>query len=94
MNKEQTLVQVQRIIELCGKRRFKKMFSIYSKNPQITGDGLWYKYELTVSDCWESMVFSDRLSKSGFYRNAPNPIGHFMARFIEVMNDAKKCNLI
>jgi hypothetical protein len=94
LTKIQTEGQMIRLVEWSGKRRFARIFKIYDSNPGIDAARLQYLYFDSIWDCFEPTVFSDRLQNKGFQRNSWNATELFMERFIEVMTNAKKHNLI
>tara|TARA_R110001606_G_scaffold206249_5_gene353919 strand:- start:995 stop:1282 length:288 start_codon:yes stop_codon:yes gene_type:complete len=94
MNYSMTQTALARAIKLVGKRRFQRIFNVYSELDSPDDCNLWHKYERSIQDCWEMTHFDERLQNNGFYRNSPSAVLHFMAHFIELMDAAKKHNLI
>lgn len=94
MTKEATLEYLQRMIDLSGKKRFQKIFTIYMNLKDLTGSGLRYKYLCSVSDCWEASIFSDRLQNKGFQRYSNDVIDIYMDELINVLENSKNHGLI
>lgn len=92
--KKQTLDQINHLIKLSGKKRFKKLLHLYLKNPSQSIDKLWYNYSKITWDIYDPTIFLNRLQKHGSFRYSPDAIDKFLAEFIITINHAKKQNII
>tara|TARA_Y100000592_G_scaffold4496_1_gene6480 strand:- start:3377 stop:3685 length:309 start_codon:yes stop_codon:yes gene_type:complete len=93
-SKQETLEEINFIIKLCGKKRFKKLLHLYLKTPNQCINKLWYNYQKITMDCYDATILLNRLQKHGCYRYCPNAIDKFLNRFIYTINHAKNINII
>lgn len=86
--------QLNKLIDLAGKKRIQKLMSIWMNDNNIKVRSMIVKYERSKFDCFEMSKFHDRITNKGFQRHSTDAIDNFCSLLIDVLNSAKKLNLI